>query len=140
MEQTERPRLLTKRQNEQKAILIVDDEPIVLEFVSAILSVEYTILSAVNGADAIRRSNEFPGKIDVLLSDFQMPEMTGIELATHICEVRPEVRILLMSGFTGGMLVLNEGWHFLPKPFIPSQLRAIVSNLLNGGKPFMPPR
>ena len=36
-----------------------------------------------------------------------------------------------MSGFTGGMLVLNEGWHFLSKPFIPSQLRALIRGLIS---------
>jgi hypothetical protein len=36
----------------------------------------------------------------------------------------------MMSGFTGGMLVLNDGWHFLAKPFVPSQLRALISGLL----------
>ena len=35
---------------------------------------------------------------------------------------RPQLKVLMMSGFTAGMLVLNEGWHFLTKPFIPSQL------------------
>jgi hypothetical protein len=34
-----------------------------------------------------------------------------------------------MSGFIGGMLVLNEGWHFLAKPFVPSQLRALIAGL-----------
>jgi hypothetical protein len=51
-----------------------------------------------------------------------MPEMTGIELATQICQERPEMKVLLMSGFTGGMLILKEGWRFLDKPFIPSEL------------------
>jgi len=36
-----------------------------------------------------------------------------------------------MSGFVGGMLVLNEGWHFLPKPFIASQLRLLVAGLVS---------
>ena len=44
---------------------------------------------------------------------------------------RPALKVLLMSGFTGGMLVLNEGWHFL-KPFITSQLLTLVSGCLAG--------
>jgi hypothetical protein len=39
-----------------------------------------------------------------------------------------------MSGYTGGMLVLNDGWHFLPKPFIPSQLRVLVAGLISPAK------
>jgi DNA-binding NtrC family response regulator len=70
------------------------------------------------------------GEIHLLLSDFQMPGMSGIELATQMSVDRPQLKVLMMSGFTEGMLVLNEGWHFLAKPFIPSQLRALVSGLL----------
>jgi CheY-like chemotaxis protein len=124
-------------QNTRKTILIVDDDPLVLKVVSTALAVgNYDILNAWNGPEAIRQAREHGGTIHLLLSDFQMPGMTGIELATSICKERPEMRVLLMSGFDGGMLILNEGWHFLAKPFIPSQLRAIVANLLNGGKPF----
>ena len=47
---------------------------------------------------------------------------------------RPKLKVLLMSAFPNGMLVLNEGWHFLPKPFIPSQLRALVTGLTSPDK------
>jgi CheY-like chemotaxis protein len=124
-------------ENVQKTILIVDDEPLVVKLVVGILKQgNYNFLNAESGAEAIRRSREYGGTIDLLLSDFEMPEMSGIELATRICEERPEIRVLLMSGFTGGMLILNEGWHFLPKPFVGSQLRAIVTNLLAGRNAF----
>jgi hypothetical protein len=43
---------------------------------------------------------------------------------------RPDIKVLLMSGFPSGMLVLNEGWHFLAKPFIASQLKVLVSGLI----------
>jgi YesN/AraC family two-component response regulator len=59
-----------------------------------------------------------------------MPGMTGIDLATQMNIERPELEVLLMSGFTGGMLVLNEGWHFLAKPFIASQLCALIVGLI----------
>jgi FixJ family two-component response regulator len=65
-----------------------------------------------------------------------MPSITGIDLATLLCKARPEMKVLLMSGYASGMLVLNEGWHFLPKPFISSQLRAIVTTLLHDDLPF----
>ncbi len=42
-----------------------------------------------------------------------------MDLATQITLARPKIQVLLMSGFPGGMLVLNEGWHFLAKPFVP---------------------
>ena len=67
-------------------------------------------------------SQNYQPAIHLLLSDFDMPGMNGIALATQISVERPQIKVLLMSGFTEGMLVLNEGWHFLPKPFIASQL------------------
>ena len=63
-----------------------------------------------------------------------MAEMTGIELGTKITLQRPRIKVLLMSGFTDGMLVLNEGWHFLPKPFVQSQLSALIVGLVDPNK------
>jgi hypothetical protein len=44
--------------------------------------------------------------------------MSGVDLATAMTIERPQLKVLLMSGFPEGMLVLNEGWHFLAKPFV----------------------
>ena len=60
-----------------------------------------------------------------------MPEMDGIQLATAMSIDRPQLKVLMMSGFTGGMLVLNEGWHFLLKAYISSQLLALVAGLVS---------
>ena len=59
-----------------------------------------------------------------------MPNMTGIELATTLCVDRPDMKVLMMSGFPGGMLILDEEWHFLAKPFISSQLRTLIRGLI----------
>ena len=80
---------------------------------------------------ALQKSKDYKGDIHLLLTDFQMPEMDGIQLATAMSIDRPQLKVLMMSGFTGGMLVLNEGWHFLPKPFISSQLLALVVGLVS---------
>jgi len=47
---------------------------------------------------------------------------------------RPQLKVLLMSGFREGTLVLNEGWHFLDKPFVASQLRALVTGIVSPDK------
>ncbi len=115
----------------EKTILVVDDDPHLLATVKALLSNrEYNVHTATNGADALQQSKDHPGEIHLLLSDFQMPGMSGIDLATAMTLERPDLKVLLMSGFDGGMLVLNEGWHFLAKPFIASQLRALVLGLV----------
>jgi DNA-binding NtrC family response regulator len=120
----------------KKTILVVDDEPAVLSVVSDVLEdIEYNILTASTGAKGLQQSREFKGEIDLLLSDFQMPGgMSGVDLATVMTLERPQLKVLLMSGFPEGMLVLNEGWHFLPKPFVTSQLRALVAGLISPEK------
>lgn len=117
--------------DDQKTILVVDDDPTVLNFVSKLLrEAGHGILTAGSGAGALALATEHTGPIHLLLSDFEMPGMSGIELASALTLARPQIKVLMMSGFTGGMLVLNEGWHFLAKPFVPTQLRSLVAGLL----------
>jgi len=118
----------------RKTILVVDDDAEILGSVSGFLAANFDILTAKSGEEALQQSKDFKNEIHLLLSDLQMAGMTGIDLATQITVQRPRIKVLLMSGFTGGMLVLNEGWHFLPKPFIPSQLRTLVAGLISPAK------
>jgi two-component system cell cycle sensor histidine kinase/response regulator CckA len=120
----------------QKTILLVDDDSAVLNCVSEILAdSKYNVLTAGSGSEALQQSRNYTGEISLLLSDFQMPGMSGVDLATEMTFDRPHIKVLLMSGFAEGMLVLNEGWHFLAKPFIASQLRALVAGLVSPDKP-----
>ena len=117
---------------DQKTILVVDDQETILSSVSAFLNAgKYNVITANSGKLALQKSKDYKGDIHLLLTDFQMPEMDGIQLATAMSIDRPQLKVLMMSGFTGGMLVLNEGWHFLPKPFISSQLLALVVGLVS---------
>src|SRR5580692_5501170 len=122
-----RPRLRGVRlaqsleQHAKKTVLVVDDDPAILELISGFLRDDYNVLTAVNGKEALQTMKDYNGDLSLLLSDFEMPGMSGIELATRLTVERPQLKVLLMSGFPGGTLVLNEGWHFMPKPFVPSQ-------------------
>jgi CheY-like chemotaxis protein len=121
---------------QQKTLLIVDDDERILMFVSGLMvASNYAVLMARNGQEAIEQSTGYKGDINLLLSDFQMPGMSGVDLATRLTLDRPFLKVLLMSDFPNGMLVLNEGWHFLAKPFIPSQLRALVAGLVTPEAP-----
>ncbi len=116
-----------------KTILVVDDDPGILTHTRRLLELGgYHVLcmSTDDGPEALLLSKNHSGEIHLLLTDFQMPVMSGIDLATAITLDRPAIKVLLMSGFAGGMLVLNEGWHFLAKPFVSSQLRSLVTALL----------
>jgi two-component system cell cycle sensor histidine kinase/response regulator CckA len=116
----------------QKTVLVVDDEESILKHVSRFLRAgKYNVLTATSGKNALQTSRDYKEAIHLLLTDFQMPGMDGINLATAMSIDRPQLKVLMMSGFTAGMLVLNEGWHFLPKPFIASQLLALVVGLVS---------
>jgi DNA-binding NtrC family response regulator len=115
---------------ERKTILVVDDDVNVLAAVSAcLIDAGYIVLSATGGPRGLERALEFPGDIDVLLSDFRMPGMSGAELAAAIAVQRPGIRVLLMSGYPD-RLVLQDQWAFLQKPFRLSKLRAAVAELV----------
>ncbi len=116
-----------------ESILVVDDDPLVLQVVATILeNAHFVVLQAHSGIDAIRVANELTGPIDLLLCDVQMPGMSGPDLGAILKRSRPTIRIMFMSGYTGGdMLVLNYGWAFIQKPFVPLKLVEMVSSVLH---------
>lgn len=98
----------------------------------------FQVLTAEDGLIALEKARNHDGKIHLLLSNLQMPGMTGIELATQISVQRPDTKVLLMSGLTTGMLVLDKGWQFLPKPFVPDMLKQKIELMLQDGQPSVP--
>ena len=121
-----------------KTILLVDDDAGVQASVSRSLRDYYNILIASSGVEALQRSRDFAGEIHLLLTDFVMAGMNGVELASQITVQRPDIKVLLMSGYANGTLALNEGWHFLTKPFNPLQLRLLISDLISS-RPMLDP-
>jgi len=117
-------------QHAEKTILIVDEDLVNLAKMSRFLNGQYNILAAKTGAEGVILSEKYREKIHLLLAAFSMPQMTGMELAAKIDRQRPDIKVLLMSPFPDGMLILNEGWHFMPTPFIESQLRTLVTGLI----------
>jgi DNA-binding response OmpR family regulator len=107
-------------------ILVAEDEaPIRSVLLRVLSSYGFTVLTAENGRHALNVAREYSGKIDLLLANVQMLEMTGIELATEIGTSRPETRVLLISGLPP-MIALDKGWALFPKPFMP---RALVEKI-----------
>ena len=92
----------------------------------------FTVLSASNAVQAIQIESDFAETIHLLLSDVMMPGMAGPALAKKIQDKRPLMRVILMSGFIdGAMLLLNHGWHFIEKPFMANALLDRVNDALN---------
>ena len=122
--------------NSEKTILFADDNGQVQKFVAALLKrCRYNVIVASDGKDALQKAREFDGIIHLLLSDIEMPGMTGIELAIQLNQERPVTKILLISGLATGMLVLNNGWQFLPKPFVSDMLRDRIRDFLSEPPP-----
>jgi PAS domain S-box-containing protein len=114
-------------------ILLVEDERLVRESVHRLLvHLGYTVVAAESPGEALGHCRESEEKIDLLLTDFAMPGMNGLELSTRIRKLRPECRILMMSGYAassdGGAAA---GVRFLPKPFSVDALAEAVRTALH---------
>jgi two-component system cell cycle sensor histidine kinase/response regulator CckA len=115
-----------------ETLLVVDDNEMVLKVVVAILErANFRVLSAHSGADAIRLAGETHHNIHLLLADVDMPQMSGPELGGTLKKIRPDMRVMLMSGGVDGMLVLNYGWAYLQKPFMAVKLVQMVNAVLH---------
>jgi DNA-binding NtrC family response regulator len=119
--------------NSLETILVVEDQPMVLEVVRAILErAGFHVLSTSSGAQAIQVEGITQGTIHMLLSDVMMPDMSGPVVAQTLKKLRPDMRVMLMSGYPdGNMLFLNYGWHFIQKPFLPVKLVEKVNDILH---------
>jgi len=99
----------------------------------------YTVLEAADGAAAIEVSNAHPGPIHLLLTDVIMPGMNGRELAYRISSLRPETKVLYMSGYTekavGHNAMLDAGITLLQKPFTLPALKTKVREVLDTAFP-----
>jgi two-component system, cell cycle sensor histidine kinase and response regulator CckA len=119
-----------------EVILLVEDEAPVRAFAERILSgLGYTLLEAANGEEGLEVAAAHDGPIDLLLTDVTMPGMQGPQLAAVLRKVRPEVRIMYISGFTETLVGRpgsdGDGSTFLPKPFAGESLARAVREALD---------
>jgi CheY-like chemotaxis protein len=120
-----------------ETILLVEDAQRVRAVVREILEMTgYTVLEARHGAEAVEVANRHAGPIHLLLTDVVMPQMSGRELAQRLATLRPDLKVLYMSGYTDDAIVrhgvLASGIAFLSKPFTPDALALKVRELLDG--------
>ena len=115
-----------------ETILLVEDNALVRKLVAVILKKGgFDVLIASSAKEAMLLEVSFPGTIHLLISDIMMPDMCGPDLAKAMRERRPEMRVILISSYAdGGLLVLNFGWHFIKKPFLPEALLDKVNDVL----------
>jgi len=117
-------------------ILVVEDEAGVREIAVAILrNLSYHVLEAPDGDEGLRVFGAHAAEIDMLLTDVVLPgKVRGRELAERIISIRPEVKVLFMSGYTENSIVhhgrLDDGVQLLGKPFKREQLARKVAEVL----------
>jgi PAS domain S-box-containing protein len=118
-----------------ETVLLCEDEERIRKLVYAMLAKQgYKVLEAEAPEAAMRMAREYAGPIDLLLTDVVMPQMSGFELAKSVYEMRPQIKVLYMSGYTDNRV--NAGWvlepevQFLHKPFTAAGLTQKVREAL----------
>lgn len=120
-----------------ETVLLVEDAPFVMRVATLALKRHgYQVLTAATGAAALELAGRHEGRIDLLVTDVVMPAMSGTELARHMQELRPGIKVLYVSGYTEDEVVhrgvLEEHLAFLPKPFTPDGLARKVRAVIDG--------
>ena len=125
--------------NGSETVLLVEDDASVCDFISAVLASHgYRVLTPKRPQDAELLFEQNGGRVDLLLTDVVMPEISGAELSKRLAAKNPQVKVLFMSGYIGDDVV-RQGIQeadvpFLQKPFTPLALARRVREILNDSR------
>jgi PAS domain S-box-containing protein len=119
-----------------ETVLLVEDESQVRRLVFEVLQARgYKVLSAKDGLEALPLEENYPARIDLLITDVVMPGMSGRELAQRVTSARPDTKVLFISGYADDAVlrhgVTGPGTAFLQKPFALEDLLQRVRALLD---------
>jgi PAS domain S-box-containing protein len=118
-----------------ETVLVVEDQDEVRRLALSVLrKFGYQTLEARSGPDALSVAESYAGPIHLMLTDMVMPGMTGKRLAEHLRPVRPDMKVVYMSGYTADVItrhgILEPGIEFIEKPFSPGALAQKVRMVL----------
>jgi PAS domain S-box-containing protein len=119
-----------------ETVLVVEDEESLRDMVVRILDRSgYRVLTVPTVVEALQEASALDQRIDLLLTDLVMPTMLGSELAQRVRELRPDIRVLFMSGYAqpvlGEQIALDGGIDLLEKPFTADALLTRVRGTLD---------
>ncbi len=116
----------------KRTILIVDDDPMVLNMLAMSLDQSYEVLAAADGVEAAYIYERHLERITALVTDLDLPRLDGQSLAEWVHHINPRLPVIIMSGSIRNRD--SEDWRgrisFLEKPFEPSQLEALLREAL----------
>jgi PAS domain S-box-containing protein len=120
-----------------EAILVAEDDDGVRQLVTRVLAgLGYSVVAVSNGAEALVECRRPDRAFDLLIADVIMPEIGGIQLARDATALRPDLKVLYMSGYTPNAMIhrgeLQRGAHMLQKPFTSELLGRKVRDVLDG--------
>jgi len=122
-----------------ETVLVVEDEEIVRELVCEVLEDQgYNVICAPDGIEAMDAAAKFDGEIHLLVTDVIMPHMNGHELASKLSALRPDMKVLYVSGYSdndiGDHGVLDPRFELLQKPFTPQTLARKIRDVIGEKK------
>jgi DNA-binding response OmpR family regulator len=116
-----------------ETILVVDDDEVVLKTIVRLLEdANFRVFAADSGAEALKLAEATAGPIDLLLSEVELPQMSGPDLGKTLKKKRPDIHVMLMSGQeNGNLLVLNYGWAYIQKDIVATKLVSMVTAVMH---------
>jgi len=138
LDYTKTPSAPVEKSDNFETVLVVEDEEIVRELVCAVLEDQgYNVMCAADGLEALEMAGNFDGTIHLLVTDVIMPHMTGHELAGKLTLIRPDMKVLYVSGYSdtdlGDHGVLDPRFELLQKPFTPQTLARKIRDVIHEG-------
>ncbi|HET9182831.1 MAG TPA: response regulator [Candidatus Angelobacter sp.] len=122
------------RRGTETILLVEDEEPLRKVVIELLAQIGYHVLSAANGKEALRVAEAYGHKIHLLITDVLMPEIDGVELSKTLCAIRPDLKVIYISGYTDTCLapegVLPPGTVLVNKPFSVRLLSAKMGEVL----------
>jgi len=117
----------------KKKILVVDDEMTVCKSIrQALLSDAYDVDMALSGEDALKKEDE--KKYDVIIADLMMPSLSGMDLLKALKGKNSRAKVIMITGYPTMKTTVQSmhigAFDYLPKPFLPTELRDLVARAL----------
>jgi two-component system cell cycle sensor histidine kinase/response regulator CckA len=121
--------------SEKKEVLLVDDEPMLLKLGSTMLSrLNFEVTTATGGNEALEKIETMGENLDLMITDMQMPDLTGVQLSEIVREKYPNIKIAILTGLGGennSILAKSslEDVEIIGKPFRFADIENLVSQL-----------